>query len=173
MHEGHGAADYVFCPQCATPLEWSERGGRLRQVCPQCGFVHWRNPGVGAAVVLLDEEGRILLVRRAPGATRAGLWSVPAGYVDWDEDVREAAARELAEETGLEVEVGDVVHVASNRHDPAKPTVGVWFAGTIVGGRLQAGDDADAVDWFPLDDLPELAFPTDIDFLRSLGEGAF
>ncbi len=136
--------------------------------CPECDFVHFRNPGVGAAVVIRNGTGGILLVRRAPGATRAGLWSIPAGFVDYGEDVREAAARELAEETGLIADIGEVVHVASNFHDPAKLTVGIWFSGSVVGGELQAGDDADAVGFFDLDDLPPLAFETDVELLRGL-----
>jgi ADP-ribose pyrophosphatase YjhB (NUDIX family) len=139
--------------------------------CAECGYVHFRNPAVGAAVVILDEEGRILLVRRAPGATRAGAWSMPAGFVDYGEEVRRAAARELEEETGLVAEIGDVAHVASNFHDPAKLTVGVWFWGKVIGGRLEAGDDADEVGFFALDDLPELAFETDEQLLDRLRAG--
>ena len=101
------------------------------------------------------------MVQRADTATRAGYWSIPAGYMDYGEDVREAAARELAEETGLEVTVGEVIFVASNTHDPAKRTVGIWFEGSIVGGSLVAGDDAVDVGWFALDALPPLAFETD------------
>ena len=86
---------------------------------------------------------------------------MPAGFVDYGEEIREAAAHELVEETGLVAEIGEVVHVASNFHDPGKLTVGVWFRGTVAGGELVAGDDADEVGWFPLDDLPPLAFPTD------------
>jgi ADP-ribose pyrophosphatase YjhB (NUDIX family) len=142
--------------------------GRKRPVCPACGFVHWRNPGVGAAVVVFDAAGRVLLVRRGPGSTRPGLWCVPAGFVDYGEEVRAAAARELLEETGLVAEVGDVLHVASNFHDPAKLTVGIWFAGTATAGSPVAGDDADEVGWFPLDDLPEMAFETDVELLDRL-----
>jgi len=58
--------------------------------------------------------------------------------------------------------------VASNFHDPAKPTVGVWFAARVVGGELQAGDDAVAAAYFPLDALPALAFPTDETLLAGL-----
>jgi ADP-ribose pyrophosphatase YjhB (NUDIX family) len=111
----------------------------------------------------------LLMVRRGPKATRAGLWSIPAGYVDYGEDVREAAARELLEETGLIAEIGDVVFAASNFHDPSKLTVGIWFAGVVTGGALEAGDDADDAGWFDLDDLPPLAFETDEAFLRALG----
>lgn len=116
-----------------------------------------------------DDAGRILLIKRAEGATQPGLWAIPAGYVDYGEDVRQAAARELQEETGLIADVGEVVWVASNFHDPAKLTVGIWFAGTITGGKLAAGDDADEAEFFATDQLPPLAFDTDAAYLRSLG----
>lgn len=160
--------EFTFCPQCATRLERRRAYQRERSVCPECGYIHFRNPGVGAAVVVRDGSGRVLMVRRAPGASRAGFWSIPAGFVDYGEEIRAAAARELQEETGLVAEIGEVLFVASNFHDPAKLTVGVWFEGAVVGGSLQAGDDADEVGWFSLDDLPDLAFETDREFLGGL-----
>jgi ADP-ribose pyrophosphatase YjhB (NUDIX family) len=160
--------EFTFCPHCATALEREVRAGAPRMVCPGCGWTHFRNPGVGAAVLLRNEAGEVLLVRRAPGSTRAGAWCIPCGYVDYGEDVREAAAREVAEETGLRVDVGEVVFVRSNFHDPAKLTVGVWFDGTVVGGTLAPGDDADDAGWFPLDVLPDLAFATDRELLAGL-----
>lgn len=162
--------EFTFCPHCGARLEDRVVDGKHRKACTGCGFVHFRNPAVGAAVVIRDGAGRVLMVKRAPGATRAGYWSIPAGFVDYGEEVREAAARELEEETGLVAEIGEVVNVASNFHDPAKLTVGVWFAGTVVGGRLEASDDAEEVGWFALDDLPPLAFDTDRDFLAALAE---
>ncbi len=161
--------EYRFCPMCRADLEWTRIGDTPRMRCPTCGFVHWRNPGVGAAVVVFDDAGRVLLVLRAKGATRAGLWSIPAGFVSYGEEIREAAARELHEETGLIAEVGEVVWIASNFHDPSKLTVGVWFAGTVVGGHLEAGDDAEEARFFALDDLPPMAFTTDVGYLRTLG----
>ena len=168
-HSHAWLGEYRYCPHCATELSTVAIQGAERTKCPSCGFIHWRNPGVGAAVVVFNDDGELLMVRRGPTATKSGLWSIPAGYVDYGEDVREAAARELLEETGLVADIGDVVFAASNFHDPAKLTVGIWFTGTVTGGRLEAGDDADDVGWFNLDDLPPLAFETDEAFLKGLG----
>ena len=111
--------------------------------------------------------------RRAAGQSRGGEWCIPCGYVEWGEDIREAAKREMLEETGLIIEVGPVYDVHSNFHDPRSLTVGVWFTGTIVEGTMSASDDVDMVDFFPLDQIPEpLAFPTDrliLDRLRREG----
>ena len=150
-----------FCQACGTALDRTLVFGRSRGTCPACGRIDFRNPAVGVAVVLRDGDGRLLLVKRAPGMTQAGRWCVPAGYMDYGEDVREAAARELREETGLVAEVGEPLFVASNFHDPAKLSVGIWFEGRLTGGELQAGDDAVDAGWFALDELPDLAFETD------------
>ena len=58
--------------------------------CGACGRVVFHNPAVGVAIVVLDDEGRLLLARRA--RTYAGEWCIPCGYVEWDEDVRVAAS---------------------------------------------------------------------------------
>ena len=69
------------------------------------------------------------------------------------------------------IELGPVLAVHSNTHDPNQHTVGIWFSGTVVDGELQAGDDVDDVAFFELDSLPDpLAFPTDVLVLHSLRE---
>ena len=160
---------FRYCPKCGDKLLRQQRGDVIRSVCRACGFVFYRNPAVGVAVVTF--EGRkILLGRRARGEYQ-GFWCIPCGYVEWGEDVREAARREFLEETGLEVEIGSVYAVHSNFHNSESLTVGIWFRSTVVGGALAAGDDLDRVGYFPLEELPEqLAFPTDCLVLEQLRE---
>lgn len=160
--------DYRFCPRCGEPLEARIRGGLPRPSCASCGFVHFRNPAVGVAVVLLDDHGRILLGRRSAGGN-VGEWCIPCGYVEWGEDIRDAARRKFLEETGIEVETGDVCAVHSNFHNEASLTVGVWFYARRVAGEPRASDDLDAVEWFDPKHPPEpLAFPTDRVVLEDL-----
>jgi ADP-ribose pyrophosphatase YjhB (NUDIX family) len=162
--------EYRFCPLCGAGLEARLRGGRQRPACPACGFVFYQNPAVGVAVIVLQER-HVLLGRRARGQYR-GAWCIPCGYVEWGEEVREAARREFKEETGLDVKVGPVYAIHSNFHDQEKLTVGIWFTGGVLGGMLRAGDDLDQVGYFSLDALPSpLAFPTDRLVLEQLRQG--
>jgi 8-oxo-dGTP diphosphatase len=158
-----------FCPDCGQALVSDIRGGHRYPHCIRCGFVRYRNPIVGVAVVLRDAGGRVLLGRRTRGEY-AGLWCVPCGYVEWEEDVREAAIREFREETGLVVELGNVVAVHSNFHNRMQHTVGIWFAGTAIGGVLHPVDnELDALEYYHPTEPPPLAFPTDAIVLRDLG----
>ena len=151
---------YQYCPRCATAFDWRVIHARERMVCPGCDFIFWQNPVVGVAVIILDED-RIILGRRSRGIYQ-GAWCIPCGYVEYDEDVRQAAEREFLEETGLVVEVGEVYTVHSNFHNPEMHSVGIWFRGTIESGNLCAGDDLDDVGWFALHAPPQpIAFPTD------------
>jgi ADP-ribose pyrophosphatase YjhB (NUDIX family) len=158
--------DWRWCPRCRAELE--HRGDHVG--CPACGFVTFPNMGIGAAVVVRDAVGRVLMVQRSAHQFGAGKWCFPCGYVEWGEDIRTAARREAREEAGVDVTIGEPVHVETNMHQPEKPTVGIWFAATQVDPSATpiAGDDAEAVGWFEPTDPPPLAFPTDATLLAKL-----
>ncbi len=138
-------------------------------VCVQCGEVLYENPVVGVAGVLLNEKGQILLGRRNTGPY-AGLWCIPCGYLEYDEELRQGLKREFQEETGLEVEIGELFTALSNFHDPLCHTVGIWFMVKRAGGELKAGDDLNQAAFFSLDNIPGLAFPTDQTVINMLRE---
>jgi ADP-ribose pyrophosphatase YjhB (NUDIX family) len=146
----------VCCPACGAKVVERLADGRMRPVCPECGRVHFADPKVAAAV-LIEYQGRLLLVRRTNEPER-GRWTLPAGYVDAGEDPRQAAARECLEETGLAVDVGVVQDVLFETGPGKVPTIVIVFRGTIQGGRLIPGDDASEAAFFDPAQLPELGF---------------
>lgn len=124
-----------------------------------------------AADVLVVRAGRdgpdgrareVLLIRRANEPFK-GFWAIPGGFVEMDEDVPDAASRELREETGLEIPPGGLFEVGvfgRPGRDPRGRTISVVYAARVSagGGRVRAGDDAAEAEWFDARRLPDLAF---------------
>ena len=104
--------------------------------------------------------GEVLLVRRRHEPFR-GMWALPGGFVDMDEDLPDAARRELMEETGLEVDTLEQFRTFGKPgRDPRGRQITVAYI-ALVSREIpspRAGDDAAEARWFPLDALPELAF---------------
>lgn len=145
-----------FCPRCGAEMIRENKFGGERPVCPQCGWIYFVDPKVAAAV-LVEDDRRVLLVRRANEPFR-GLWTLPAGFVNGGEDPAKAAARECLEETGLTVRVTRIADIiAGLEHERGADFIIVYHA-EVVSGELVAADDADAADWFARDQLPPLAF---------------
>jgi len=148
-----------YCPQCGQPLSDGFRFGKQRRVCEACGFVHFRDPKV-AVVVFIPAGNRILMVQRAvnPGQ---GKWALPAGYIDYGEDPREAGIREVREETGLEIRITRLIDVLGPDPSGENPaSIVILFEGERVGGTLEAADDARQAVFFTPGKIPlgDIAF---------------
>ena len=124
--------------------------------------------GVGAVIV---QDRRVLLIRRGT-APLLGEWSLPGGVLECGESLRRAAVREAREETGLEVEVVEMLGVYE-RVTPGDAGltryhfVLIDFLCRPVGGNLKAGSDASEVRWFTREQLPPLNLAPDAsDVLR-------
>jgi ADP-ribose pyrophosphatase YjhB (NUDIX family) len=141
------------CPLCAAQLALADVEGRTRKRCPECGFVLFLNPASAAAGAVLDDAGRVLLVRRGIEPFK-GCWALPAGYQEADEDPAAGLAREIREETGIEVEVTELIDLLFVPDDPRKPANVAVFRCRPTGGELHPGHDALEAAWFPLDALP-------------------
>lgn len=131
--------------------------GRDRSVCSVCNLILYQNPHPAAAVLLV-QQNRILLVKRAL-EPQQGFWALPAGYQEADETPEAAARREMHEETGLiagKLQLFDLVY---NDQTPHKPVNVAVFIATAAEGKLTPGDDVSEAGFFPLDQLPHpLAF---------------
>ncbi|HOJ32008.1 MAG TPA: NUDIX hydrolase [Candidatus Hydrogenedentes bacterium] len=114
-----------------------------------------------APIILQDDN--ILLVRHVKqGKT---YWLLPGGGVEYGESVAEALAREVKEETNLDIQVGDLVFVNDSiPPDRHRHVLNLYFLAFVVGGTLRIGDDSNLAElrFMPLAELPHLEFYPDI-----------
>ncbi len=144
------------CIRCGDAVERQAKYGQVRPVCPSCGWIHFADPKVAAAV-FIEKDGKILLVQRSFNPHR-GKWTLPAGFVNADEDPAEAARRECLEETSLNVRVTQILDIQAGREHAGGADFIIVYRAEVINGNLLAADDADAAAWFSRNDLPELAF---------------
>ena len=133
---------------------------RDRPVCTECGRIIFYDPKV-AVICVVPRHGKVLMIRRGTDQGY-GLWGLPGGYVDRGEIVEQAAIREVWEETGLKVELGKLIGLFS---ESGNPVIVAVFAASEIGGKLEPGPEALDVGFFPVHDLPSLAFPRDQEVL--------
>lgn len=128
-----------------------------RLICPHCGkpVERYRNP-VPTVDIIIEMEGGIVLVQRKNPPLG---WALPGGFVDCGESLEEAALREAREETSLDVRsLMQFGAYSDPDRDPRRHTISVVFTGRGE-GELRAGDDAENVRIFTLENLPDdLAF---------------
>jgi 8-oxo-dGTP diphosphatase len=126
----------------------------------------WPRPMVTADAVVFSRGGdemRVLLIQRKCDPY-IGRWALPGGFVEMDEDLPDAAARELREETGLTgVHLEQLRAFGAPGRDPRGRCITIAYIGVIDGGRptVEAADDAADVRWFDLAGLPAMAFDHD------------
>jgi 8-oxo-dGTP diphosphatase len=115
---------------------------------------------VDVAIVTREARPRVLLIRRKSDPF-AGSWALPGGFVDENERLADAARRELVEETGVTAADLEQLYTAGDPgRDPRGWTVSVAYLAQVDPTAVKpvAADDAEEVGWWPLDELPPLAF---------------
>ena len=162
----HDSPPFKFCPVCGGQLELRvlKASDPKRLVCDTCGFVFYLDPKLAVGTIITDDEGRIVLVRRAiePGY---GKWVFPGGYVDRGEEVQLAAVREAREECGLDVRIERLLNIYSY---PGRAPVIVVYTARITGGCLACDDEGLEAQFFEKSSIPwdELAFRSTREALR-------
>lgn len=149
-----------YCLRCGHALveRYLDGENRMRLQCESCGFVHYENPRVVAAIIV-SHGGRVLLQQRAIDP-RAGFWTFPGGFLEVGESTEQGAARETLEEVGLDVAPSALVGVYS------RPQVGivlVAYEGESASDAAVVGDaESLQVRWYAPEEIPwaDLAFET-------------
>jgi ADP-ribose pyrophosphatase YjhB (NUDIX family) len=141
-----------FCSACGAPVVEREIDHYMRSICTSCSMILYRNP-VPATGCVVEQRGAVLLARRKFEPWK-DCWYVPSGFVEYGDDVEVTARREVREETGLVVELGPLFGVYSYFDDPRQDGIIILYRATVVGGALEAGDDASEVAFFTAEGLP-------------------
>ncbi|MFB9885817.1 NUDIX hydrolase [Balneatrix alpica] len=154
-----------FCSQCAHPLVFQIPHGddRPRYLCEACGAIHYQNPRIIAGTLPVWQD-QVLLCKRAIHP-RLGYWTLPAGFMENGETLREAAARETWEEAHAKVEVGEIYTLTSIPHINQ---VQILYLANLSAPEYSAGPESLEVELFREEQIPwnELAFPTIRNALR-------
>jgi 8-oxo-dGTP diphosphatase len=147
----------LYCNFCGHGLESEVLEGRERQACKYCGQVHYENPLPVVSVILPNKNREILLVKREREPFK-DMWCFPIGFAEMGESVEDAALRELREESGVEGRIVQLVDVGSHANPLYGDLLIVTFEAEKAGGEEKAGDDASECRYFPVKNLPKLAF---------------
>ncbi len=154
---GGSMKEKIFCNFCGNRLGKGVVDGRQRQICNTCSQVYYENPLPVVSIILSNEKGELLLVKRGQEPAK-DMWCFPIGFAECGESIEEAALRELKEESGVEGLIVRLLDVCSDRTGTYGEVVVVTFQAEKVGGAESPGDDACDVGYFPQARLPQLAF---------------
>jgi ADP-ribose pyrophosphatase YjhB (NUDIX family) len=155
----YSAPEIKFCSVCGAQVETRIPAGDTlyRQVCISCGTIHYQNPKLVIGSIPVWNE-RILLCKRAI-EPRYGKWTLPAGFMENNETVAEAAMRETVEEAGAHIELGEIYSMISVPHINQ---VHIFYLARLLDLEFLAGVETLEVQMFDEATIPweELAFRT-------------
>ncbi len=158
-----------FCSFCGAKLreQFSVTDQVNRLVCSRCGEVAYENPRVLVTTIVVDPQNRILLCRRAQ-PPRTGFWTLPGGFMECNESLQVAAARETREETGLDLDPDELrFYALTSLVDISQVYIG-FIAVLSETVTPLCGDECQEVHFFSEDQVPweELAYADIKRYLR-------
>lgn len=152
--------NHRYCGACATPTEVA-RGERSR-VCPRCGLHHF--PRIAPSMIVAVEREDAILLARSPYFP-PGIYSVLAGFVEPGESAEDAVAREVYEETRIEV---TGIEYFGSQPWPFPHSLMLGFRARYAAGEIRLdGDELEAAGWYPADRMPML-FPGNVSIAQWL-----
>lgn len=159
---------YSFCPKCGGRLETRFFEERDRLICSVCGFVFYQHSKACAGALVMRGD-KLLLVKRGIEPFK-GYWDIPGGFLEIGEAPADGARREIEEETGLLVELTEILGLFMDQYGNRNTaTLNICYLAKVIGGQERASSDAEELKWFPVHQLPELiAFEWSSKALRQL-----
>ncbi len=129
-----------------------------RLVCDRCGFIDYMNPKIVVGSVITSDNGKIVMCRRAI-EPRHGFWTIPAGYLEVNEDTADGARREALEEACATIDIKALLAVYNI---PRISQVQLIYKAELTDGQIAAGPESLEVALLDWDEIPwdDLAFPS-------------
>lgn len=150
--EQHPLSLFSYCPKCGSPR--FEVHNAKSKKCADCGFVYYFNPSSATVALIMNERGELLVCRRAKEPAR-GTLDLPGGFIDMNETGEEGVAREVREETGLEVTHAEYLFSLPNLYLYSGflvHTLDMFYRCTVADtAHYRAMDDAADLFFLPLD----------------------
>ena len=148
-----------FCPCCGASLTHKLQDEKLRDYCSRCNIFYYENPLPVVSTIVVNDSREVLLVKRKKDPYM-GMWCLPIGFAESGEDMREAALRELEEDAGVRGEVIRLIDVDTVENYFYGSLAIVTYEVRIIAGAVSPGDDAVDARYYPIMELPELAWPS-------------
>lgn len=154
----HPLSQFHYCPKCGSE-QFVEHNGKSKH-CEACGFTYYFNPSAATVAFILNERDELLVARRAKEPAK-GTLDLPGGFIDMFETAEEGVAREVKEETGLQVTKACYLFSIPNLYMYSGfcvHTMDLFFRCTVEdAAHYNAMDDAEALTFIPLNQIhPEL-----------------
>lgn len=145
-----------FCIYCGGQITKNKEDNVLRDCCSRCHCFFYDNP-LPVVSAIVDESRQILLVKR-DRAPFKGHWCLPTGFAEAGESIEDAALRELQEETGVKGKISRLLDVDSYKSHFYGDLLFLTFVVDKTGGKVAAGDDSAQARFYPINEIPPLAF---------------
>lgn len=147
----------THCCYCGESIIKKEIDGKFRDYCGCCNTVFYENPLPVASSIVVNENREVLLVKRKKDPYKE-MWCLPIGFAESGEEVSEAALRELEEEAGVKGEIVRLIDVDTVNNYFYGSLAIVTYEVIIKSGIVSPGDDASEARYFPIFDIPQLAW---------------
>ncbi len=161
---------YSFCPKCGSTLKITRHGKQLVPICTKvsCGLIFWQNSKPAVAVLIKNQDGYLLLTIRGI-KPEFGKLDFPGGFLHEFEKPAEGAKREIKEELGISVNIGETLGFSLDTYGQEEyPVLVIGLLASVTAGTLKAQDEITDILWVDPKtvDPAQCAFPSTREFLK-------